>query len=98
MQEGKAADTGQLPQEGEEQLLAEGDEYGQELQSSQGENELISGAPFSESWGMNRLFGKLSELVADRPVLAPIHLLEIILAGISVITFLMVGFIRKHRK
>ena len=98
VQEGKAADTGQLPQEGEEQLLAEGDEYGQELQSSQCENGLISGAPFSESWGTNRLFGKLSELVANRPVLAPIHLLEIILAGISVITFLMVGFIRNHRK
>jgi hypothetical protein len=96
-QEVTAAETEQLPQVIEEQSQADGEKSRQESESPKDESGSILGIHPSESQGTIESFDEMSESVIEVPEMISLRLLEIVLAGLTIVAALLAGFLRKRK-
>lgn len=97
-QEETTAEKEQLPQVVEEEPQADGEIYSQESKSPEDESGTILGIRPSESQGTIESFDEISEPVAEVPEMISTRLMEIVLAGLTITTALLAGFLCKRKK
>lgn len=98
VQEETTVETEQLPQVVEEQPQADDEKPKQEIESSENESGPILGIRPSESQGAIETFDEISEPVVEIPGVISLRLLEIVLAGLTIFTAILAGFLRKRKK
>lgn len=97
-QEGTTAEIEQLPQAVGEQPQVDDEKPGQEPKYAEDESGPILGIRPSESQGIIEPIDEKSEAVVEVQWMISLRLIEIVLAGSTVATALLAGFLRKRKK